>query len=74
MRGKSNSHIKMKFVDHTNIKVELFSYGGTMGENKKRSKSKMMFVTFMGLALIAVGVKVTRMIQEKMDKGNKYVG
>lgn len=45
-----------------------------VGKNKKRSKSKMMFVTFMGLALIAVGVKVTRMIQEKMDKGNKYVG
>lgn len=39
-----------------------------MGENKKRNKSKMLFVTFMGLALIAAGVKVARVIQEKMEK------
>lgn len=45
-----------------------------MGENKKRSKTKMVFVTFMGLALIAAGVKITRIIKEKMDKGNRYVG
>ncbi len=34
----------------------------------------MVFVTFMGLALIAAGVKITRIIKEKMDKGNRYVG
>lgn len=28
----------------------------------------MVFVTFMGLAIIAVGVKVARVIQEKLDK------
>ena len=28
----------------------------------------MLFVTFMGLALIAAGVKVARVIQEKMEK------
>lgn len=45
-----------------------------MGEKKKRSKAKMVFVTFMGLVAIAAGVKITRIIKEKMDKGNRYVG
>lgn len=44
-----------------------------MGEKKKRSKSKMLFVTFMGLALIAVGIKAARIIQERIDK-NKNKG
>lgn len=34
----------------------------------------MVFVTFMGLALIAAGLKITRIIKEKIDKGNRYVG
>ena len=42
-----------------------------MGENKKRSKTKMVFVTFMGLTLIAAGVKITRVIQEKIEKRKK---
>ena len=64
----------MRPVRSTTINTELLDYGGTMGENKKRSKTKMVFVTFMGLALIAAGVKISRIIKEKMDKGNRYVG
>lgn len=39
-----------------------------MKKNKKRSKSKMLFVTFVGLTLIAAGVKVAQVIQEKLNK------
>lgn len=39
-----------------------------MKKIKKGKKIKMMFVTFMGLGLIAAGVKVARVIQEKMEK------
>lgn len=36
-----------------------------MEEKKKRDKSKMLFVTFMGIALIAAGLKIGQLIQEK---------
>lgn len=45
-----------------------------MEKNKKKDKTKMLFITFMGLAAIAVGVKLGRVIKEKMNKknGNDY--
>lgn len=58
----------MRLVNHTNINVELLNCGGTMNQNKKGNKTKMMFVTFMGLGLIAAGIKVARVIQEKIEK------
>ena len=67
MFGKSNRHIKMKLVNHTNINEELFNCGGTMKETK-RGKTKMMVVTLIGLGIIAVGVKAARFIQEKLEK------
>lgn len=39
-----------------------------MKENKKGNKTKMMFVTFIGLGLIAAGIKVARILQDKMEK------
>ena len=39
-----------------------------MGKKKRGNKTKMMFATFMGLALIAAGAKVFQLIQDKMDK------
>lgn len=39
-----------------------------MGEQKKRSKSKMLLVTFLGLTLVAAGVKIADIIREKMNK------
>lgn len=35
------------------------------------SKIKMMFLTFIGLGVIAATVKIGRMIQEKKEKSNK---
>lgn len=39
-----------------------------MGENKKKGKSKMLLVTFLGLTLVAAGIKIADIIREKMDK------
>jgi hypothetical protein len=75
MFGKLRQHIKMRPVRSITINIELLNYGGRMGENKKRSKTKMMFLTFVGLGVVAVAVKVGLLIKEKMEnKRENYYG